>query len=190
MSFKVEDKLLLDINNILNGRAHICGGALRSYFEDREAKDIDIFMLTDSLSAYDDICEELLYKFGNKSFTEVEDTLMEGRNYCSFDFKHYASNTTISIIKPQVLYGRECYGSIEKIVREIDINVCRIGLKRDNSLYCPEGILNVITDINSRCMRIISQRGEEEADRTFRRISKYKEYGYRLIPSEVYKGEK
>lgn len=178
----VLDETLLDINKIIKGKASICGGALRSYIEGNVPRDIDIFMYSDNIDVFERLCEELVDNLSDQVYDveEIRTTLFSEGNYYAFEFKHAWSETIITVITPQVLYGRECFGTMENIVNEIDINVCRLGLREDNTIYCPEDLISVLNDISNKDMKLIHTRTEEEANRTATRIAKYESYGYML----------
>jgi len=178
---KIEDKLLLDINKSIDGEGFICGGALRNYFEGTKPRDIDIFMKTDDENLFDKLCEKLFKEF---SIQDIDWKALQGNlnnlgNYYSYEF-FTKNNIIISIIKPQILYGRKCYGDITTLVDEIDFNVCRLGLNKDNTIYCPEPIEETIQHIKNKSLKIMTKRPEER-NRTIRRLEKYQTYGYKLI---------
>lgn len=186
----VKDELLIEINELIQGKAVICGGALRSYLEDTTPRDIDIFMLTDDILLYEELCEELYDELGKrvddewsrqyKEWFEIYDDLKMKGNYYAFEFKHFDLDIDITIITPSTIYGRNTYGALQQIVSEIDLNVCRLGLANDNTIFSVEPLDDIIEDIKSKQLDFIHTRGEVESNRQLVRLAKYEKYGYKL----------
>lgn len=183
----VERRLLVIVNRILNGRAHICGGALRSVAEGNLPKDIDIFMLTDSIEEYTNVCRDIQLLLGlrRQNGVPIDDTEYFSCDFI-YDYLYFTEEpvyqqVVISVIKPQVLYGRHCWGTLEELVDGIDLSVCRLGLRANGTIYAPD-IDTTKTHIENKVMSVVKQRGEEESARTKKRLKKYEGYGYTLIP--------
>lgn len=184
---KLYDVQLKEINAILKGRAHVVGGALRSYFEGESARDIDIFMLTDDIELAEEIAYELRDKLAdlatNDPMIPVEQMkgfVMTSSNvvtdiYYAWEFVN--RGTIISIIKPSIAYGRELFGTPQHLISEIDLDVCQIALLEDDSILFGGDVLNTLEGIRKREVRIIHFR-QTECERTVERVCKYEAKGY------------
>lgn len=179
LRMEVYNALIRDVNSVLKGRATICGGALRSYIEGKGPRDIDIFMRSDCQDEFKEVCTDLYEAFTERypwySYTPDFNT-----EYHAIEIMLRGTDVVISIIKPQEFYGRLSYGPMEKLVKEIDFNVCRLGLREDNTIYSIEPLEDIIRDINNRTLRIVEER-PQEVNRVKKRIAKYESYGYTFI---------
>ena len=178
---KVTQPIVTQVNNVLEGRAHICGGAILSCFQGSLPVDIDIFI--ENEEDYLQVCADLYNHLMNpKSIDEwmcvVEECKDEG-NYWAYEFQY--EGVTISVITPQLMCGRQTWGTVEEIVDEIDISICRMGLRADNTIYFADESSDTLGQIVNWFFKIVKQRPEEEADRTAKRIEKYKAKGYRYL---------
>lgn len=160
-------KILSMANTIIKGHGHIIGGALRSYFEGNIPKDIDVFC--SNMYNYDVLITKLIrlgYIYKNTN---------ESGSYISKDFNFYG--TTLSIIKPTIMYGRYTYGHIKALIDDIDMNVCRLGLDWSDWIVTTDDMYNIVQSIENRKFHFVKIRQGEEA-RNIVRIKKYESYGY------------
>ena len=183
----LKHRLVTDVNAVLNGRAHIAGGAIRSCFQGQDPRDIDIFMTTPDIREYEDVCRELWSNFG---YSDIDWRIVDmgnkaDANYWAFDFTMSGTSVTISVVTPAIMYSRKTYGSLHDIVNDIDLSVCRFGLLPDNTLYSPDNMKHNISDILHKAMHLVKSRGVDEALRTERRIKKYEGYGFTLLHSDA-----
>jgi hypothetical protein len=185
---KVTNDIILDVNKVLEGRAHICGGAIRSCFEGANPRDIDVFMSTESKSAYYAVCYDLYHAFAEYGTTRTipEEVYGSDNNYYSFDFPYKDTNIIISVVVPKLFNGRECWGDLHKLTSEIDLSVCRFGLKDDSTIYCPDDHRVNVSHIVGKVMMLVCNRPDETL-RTQARITKYEGYGYSILRNNIYK---
>lgn len=162
--------LLRDINIVLKGRAFICGGAIRSLFEGKTPKDVDIF-LKDAMYV-DDVVNELSYLTGDKG-------MFKASSDSGYAYEMLYKGIVISVIKPQYMNGRYTCGSLEDIIGDIDFNVCRLGIAEDGTITSLEPLEDIIKAIKDKELIILNHRPEER-DRVLRRLAKYETYGYKL----------
>ena len=178
---KVNQPIVTKVNKVLAGRAHICGGAILSCFQGELPNDIDIFMKDPE--DYLQVCADLYNSFMKPNSVDewmsVIEQNHEEANYWAYEFAY--EGTVISVIIPQEMFGRNTYGDIESIVNEIDISVCRMGLKSDDTIYFADSPNDTIGQIVNWLFKVVMVRPEEEAERTAKRVEKYKDKGYRLI---------
>lgn len=162
-------KLLLQANRLINGRGHIVGGALRSYFEGNIPKDIDVFC--SSIEMYEDIIGDLV----DSGYVHNKQGNVLG-NYIAVDFKFNGS--ILSIIKPTQLYGRRTFGNLQDLIEDIDINICRLGLNRHGHVVTTDFLNDIIKSIKDRKFHFVKIR-QGELERNIVRINKYEGYGYK-----------
>lgn len=159
-------KLLLQANRLINGRGHIVGGSLRSYFEGNIPKDIDVFC--SSIEMYDELILDLTSTYNTIGTSRI--------GYISLDFEFHGS--ILSIIKPTQLYGRYTYGNLQDLIEDIDINICRLGLNRHGYVVTTDFIDDIIKSIKDRKFHFVKIR-QGELERNIVRIKKYEGYGYK-----------
>lgn len=164
--------LLRDINVVLKGRAFICGGAIRSLFEGKTPKDIDIFLK-------DEIYLEEVVK-------DLAHLVIEGRSIIKvlgtssgWAFEMIYKGVVVSVIKPQYMNGRYTCGSLEDIIKGIDFNVCRLGIAENGNIVSIEPLEEIIKAIEDKELIILNHRPEEKV-RVLKRLAKYETYGYKL----------
>ena len=158
--------LLRDINVVLKGRAFICGGAIRSLFEGKTPKDIDIF-LKDAV-----YLEEVLKDLSYLNVFKI-------RTSSGVAYEMLYKGVVLSVIKPQYINGRYTCGSLEDIIKGIDFNVCRLGIAENGNIVSIEPLEEIIKAIEDKELIIVNHRPEEK-NRVLRRVAKYKTYGYKL----------
>lgn len=185
-----EDHLYAKINKALKGRATIGGGALRSYFEGKTPRDIDIFMVSSDEEDFREVVDDVLHELEiakyypnhlqskNHYFTEDYLLLQEmGEDeYCIPIINQVC---TISFIVPKEYEGRLLFGEPKVLAHEYDLSPTRCVLLSDNSIYFADGEEEYFRLFNSKEMRV---RGDVQSQkRTQKRIEKYTNYGYKLI---------
>ena len=163
--------LLRDINVVLKGRAFICGGAIRSLFEGKTPKDIDIFLKDEVY--LEEVVKDLVHLVGNININKVNGT----SSGWAYEMKY--KGVVVSIIKPQYMNGRYTCGSIYDTISSIDFNVCRLGMSENGDITSIEPLEDIIKAIEDKELIILNHRPEEK-DRVLRRVAKYKTYNYKL----------
>lgn len=172
-------QILREVNKVIEGRGHICGGAIRSYIEGSIPKDIDIFLIDDK----PETLHEILYAIDNLQFSSRRSLFCKGTLTSSGIATEYAyKGTIISVIHPRQFYGRDTFGRIGKIVDDIDIDICRLGMTWDNKIITEnyEDFEDIVKSINCRQFKFIKIR-PNEYNRNLKRIAKYEGYGYTLV---------
>lgn len=177
-TFKIpEDHLYSKINKVLRGRGHIGGGALRSYLEDKPARDIDVFMRSDNTEEFHEVCSDILnemkYSIAIKydGYTTV--------SFSSGFFEEYKPELTV--IVPKMIKGRFLFGTPKELVEGFDFTcVAMVLLEDDTILFNNKG--KTIWAIEYKQLEL--QSGIELDARTLKRIEKYKGYGYEFFPEE------
>lgn len=171
--------ILREVNKTIEGLGHICGGAIRSYIEGNIPKDIDVFLIDNK----DDTLHKILYAIDNLQFSSrrsiyCKGTLTSSGIATEYDYK----GTIISVIHPRQFYGRDTFGRIGKIVDDIDMDICRLGMAWDNKIvtaHC-EDFDFIVKSIKDKKFRFIKIR-PDEYERNLKRIAKYESYGYTLV---------
>lgn len=163
--------LLRDINVVLKGRAFICGGAIRSLFEGKTPKDIDIF-LKDAIYL-EEVVKDLAHLVVKGSINKVNGTSS------GWAYEMIYKGVVVSVIKPQYMNGRYTCGSLYDIISGIDFNVCRLGMSENGDITSIEPLEDIIKAIEDKELIILNHRPEEKG-RVLRRVAKYKTYGYKL----------
>lgn len=171
-------RILREVNSCIEGLGHICGGAVRSYIEGNIPKDIDVFLINDN----PDTLNTLLHKIDATFLMSRRSLYCEGSLTSSGIATEYNyKGTIVSIIHPTQLYGRDTFGRIGKLVDDIDIDICRLGIAWDNKIvtgHC-EDFDSIVTSIKNREFQFVKIR-PDELDRNTKRIAKYESYGYKL----------
>lgn len=172
-----EDHLMARINKVLDGRAFICGGALRSYIEGNEPRDIDVFLRENNSATPTAIFYDLLLAFPNSSFNDNQSN--EELDYFSIDL--IIENYKVTIITPCISLGRQLYGTPEELCKGFDFNVVAMCLLPDNSILFggDHGETETIWSIKNRMFA--RQKHCIDDARTAKRIEKYKSYGYQYM---------
>lgn len=158
--------LLRDINVVLKGRAFICGGAIRSLFEGKTPRDIDIFLKDEVY--LEEVIKDLYYL-----------NVFKIRTSSGVAYEMLYKGVVLSVIKPQYINGRYTCGSLEDIIKGIDFNVCRLGIAENGNIVSIEPLEEIIKAIEDKELIILNHRPEEK-NRVLRRVAKYKTYGYKL----------
>lgn len=172
-------QILREVNRVIEGKGHICGGAIRSYIEGNIPKDIDIFLIDDKPETLHDI----LYAIDNLQFCGRRSLYCKGTLTSSGIATEYSyKGTIISVIHPRQFYGRDTFGRVGKIVDDIDMDICRLGMAWDNKIitaHC-EDFDSIVKSITNRQFKFIKIRPDEH-ERNLKRIAKYEGYGYTLV---------
>lgn len=171
-------KILREVNKCIEGLGHICGGAIRSYIEGNLPRDIDVVLIDNKPETLNTLLHKIDTTFlMSRRSVYCKDSLTSSGIATEYNYK----GTIVSIIHPRQFYGRDTFGRVGKIVDDIDIDICRLGMAWDNKIvtgHC-ESFEDIVKSINNREFSFVKIRPDEHA-RNIKRIAKYNSYGYTL----------
>lgn len=179
-TFKIpEDHLYSKINKVLRGRGHIGGGALRSYLEGKPARDIDVFMRSNSTEEFHEVIKDI-----QDSLEGYQQTISYD-GYTTVGFKPSNPFGTyypeLTVIVPKKIKDRFLFGSPKELIEGFDLTcVAMVLLEDDTILFNNKG--KTIWAIEYKQLEL--QSGIKLDARTLKRIEKYKGYGYEFTPEE------
>jgi len=169
-----EEHIYARINKVLKGRAHIGGGALRSFLEGKQPRDIDVFMIDDNMDKFDEVIRDLLCilrrTLTNKldGYTTVGMIITDGAEW-------FSSQYELTVVVPKEIGGRFLYGTPYELVKGFDFTCTAMVLLEDNSILF-NSYSNTMFDIEYKLLNI--QKGIPVDKRTLKRIETYAKYGY------------
>lgn len=172
-------RTLIKINQMVQPYGFVAGGALRSYFEGKDPRDVDVFLIDNT----DENMEKLLETLESREDIEMYETV--DKDYmgtvlkvASFDYK----GLTVTIIPPVFKDYRPLYGKPEELVELFDFDINSIALNEDDEFITTSicSLENLIDKIGKRDATYL--RAETESRYRFdERIARYRSYGYSIL---------